>query len=86
MFVFLFQTWRSEGFMALYKGFFPNWLRLGPWNIIVSFQPSKLCSDLFTHISSVMQYLLEKSAGSSCKFYYAFNDVRHYEPVVLNAS
>lgn len=23
--------------MALYKGFFPNWLRLGPWNIIVSF-------------------------------------------------
>uniref|UniRef100_A0A3Q0RT43 Solute carrier family 25 member 30 n=1 Tax=Amphilophus citrinellus TaxID=61819 RepID=A0A3Q0RT43_AMPCI len=30
----LLQTWRSEGFMALYKGFFPNWLRLGPWNII----------------------------------------------------
>lgn len=23
--------------MALYKGFIPNWLRLGPWNIIVSF-------------------------------------------------
>lgn len=36
VFVFL-QTWRHEGFMALYKGFFPNWLRLGPWNIIVSF-------------------------------------------------
>ncbi|KAG9349307.1 hypothetical protein JZ751_027750 [Albula glossodonta] len=33
----LLQTWRSEGFLALYKGFFPNWLRLGPWNIIVSF-------------------------------------------------
>ncbi|KAJ8378333.1 hypothetical protein AAFF_G00243530 [Aldrovandia affinis] len=30
----LLQTWRSEGFFALYKGFFPNWLRLGPWNII----------------------------------------------------
>uniref|UniRef100_A0A673XU61 Kidney mitochondrial carrier protein 1-like n=1 Tax=Salmo trutta TaxID=8032 RepID=A0A673XU61_SALTR len=30
----LLQTSRSEGFMALYKGFFPNWLRLGPWNII----------------------------------------------------
>ncbi|KAG7467405.1 hypothetical protein MATL_G00153250 [Megalops atlanticus] len=30
----LLQTWRSEGFLALYKGFFPNWLRLGPWNII----------------------------------------------------
>uniref|UniRef100_A0A3Q3X4G6 Solute carrier family 25 member 30 n=1 Tax=Mola mola TaxID=94237 RepID=A0A3Q3X4G6_MOLML len=28
------QTWRYEGFMALYKGFLPNWLRLGPWNII----------------------------------------------------
>ncbi|XP_061551022.1 kidney mitochondrial carrier protein 1-like isoform X2 [Phycodurus eques] len=32
------RTWRSEGFVALYKGFFPNWLRLGPWNIIVSFK------------------------------------------------
>ncbi|KAJ8255741.1 hypothetical protein COCON_G00196050 [Conger conger] len=30
----LLQTLRSEGFFALYKGFFPNWLRLGPWNII----------------------------------------------------
>ncbi|XP_066562748.1 kidney mitochondrial carrier protein 1 [Amia ocellicauda] len=30
----LLQTWRAEGFFALYKGFFPNWLRLGPWNII----------------------------------------------------
>ncbi|KAM9539989.1 kidney mitochondrial carrier protein 1-like isoform 1-T1 [Salvelinus alpinus] len=31
------QTWKNEGFFALYKGFWPNWLRLGPWNIIVSF-------------------------------------------------
>ncbi|XP_008117719.2 kidney mitochondrial carrier protein 1 isoform X2 [Anolis carolinensis] len=30
----LFQTWKNEGFFALYKGFWPNWLRLGPWNII----------------------------------------------------
>ncbi|XP_067419239.1 kidney mitochondrial carrier protein 1 isoform X1 [Emydura macquarii macquarii] len=30
----LLQTWRNEGFFALYKGFWPNWLRLGPWNII----------------------------------------------------
>uniref|UniRef100_A0ABM5FZQ9 Kidney mitochondrial carrier protein 1 isoform X2 n=2 Tax=Pogona vitticeps TaxID=103695 RepID=A0ABM5FZQ9_9SAUR len=29
-----FQTWKHEGFFALYKGFWPNWLRLGPWNII----------------------------------------------------
>uniref|UniRef100_A0A8C4NEP3 Uncharacterized protein n=1 Tax=Eptatretus burgeri TaxID=7764 RepID=A0A8C4NEP3_EPTBU len=28
------QTWRTEGSLALYKGFWPNWLRLGPWNII----------------------------------------------------
>jgi len=25
---------RTEGVLALYKGFIPNWLRLGPWNII----------------------------------------------------
>ncbi|NWJ07690.1 KMCP1 protein, partial [Crypturellus undulatus] len=30
----LLQTWKNEGFFALYKGFWPNWLRLGPWNII----------------------------------------------------
>ncbi|XP_045199452.1 kidney mitochondrial carrier protein 1-like [Mercenaria mercenaria] len=28
------QTVKTEGVMALYKGFIPNWLRLGPWNII----------------------------------------------------
>lgn len=41
----LMQTWRNEGFFALYKGFWPNWLRLGPWNIIVSFM-----ADLFWFI------------------------------------
>uniref|UniRef100_UPI00398E7872 brain mitochondrial carrier protein 1 isoform X2 n=1 Tax=Pristiophorus japonicus TaxID=55135 RepID=UPI00398E7872 len=30
----LLQTCKTEGFLALYKGFWPNWLRLGPWNII----------------------------------------------------
>ncbi|XP_029460806.1 brain mitochondrial carrier protein 1 [Rhinatrema bivittatum] len=30
----LLKTWKNEGFLALYKGFWPNWLRLGPWNII----------------------------------------------------
>lgn len=33
----LFQTVKSEGPRALYKGFCPTWVRLGPWNIIVSF-------------------------------------------------
>lgn len=28
------QTVRNEGFRALYKGFIPAWLRMGPWNII----------------------------------------------------
>ncbi|XP_011406045.2 PREDICTED: kidney mitochondrial carrier protein 1-like [Amphimedon queenslandica] len=28
------QTIKTEGFMALYKGFTPSYLRLGPWNII----------------------------------------------------
>ncbi|KAI8427331.1 hypothetical protein MSG28_001910 [Choristoneura fumiferana] len=30
----LLQTVRSEGPPALYKGFVPTWLRMGPWNII----------------------------------------------------
>lgn len=30
----LLQTVRSEGARALYKGFVPTWLRMGPWNII----------------------------------------------------
>jgi len=28
------QTVRTEGVFALYKGFIPTWVRLGPWNII----------------------------------------------------
>ncbi|XP_075213369.1 uncoupling protein Bmcp mitochondrial isoform X1 [Lycorma delicatula] len=28
------QTVRNEGFLALYKGFVPTWVRMGPWNII----------------------------------------------------
>ncbi|XP_062521323.1 kidney mitochondrial carrier protein 1-like isoform X2 [Corticium candelabrum] len=28
------QTIKTEGFMALYKGFIPLYFRLGPWNII----------------------------------------------------
>nr|XP_006818705.1 PREDICTED: kidney mitochondrial carrier protein 1-like isoform X2 [Saccoglossus kowalevskii] len=30
----LFKTASTEGFRALYKGFIPSWLRMGPWNII----------------------------------------------------
>ncbi|EFX82458.1 mitochondrial uncoupling protein Bmcp-like [Daphnia pulex] len=28
------QTVRHEGIMALYRGFIPTWLRMGPWNVI----------------------------------------------------
>lgn len=28
------MTVQTEGFLALYKGFIPTWVRLGPWNII----------------------------------------------------
>ncbi|KOX78856.1 Kidney mitochondrial carrier protein 1 [Melipona quadrifasciata] len=30
----LVQTFKNEGFLALYKGFIPTWFRMGPWNII----------------------------------------------------
>lgn len=35
--VLIFQTFKSEGFFALYRGFVPQFLRLFPWNVIVSF-------------------------------------------------
>ncbi|KAG7261236.1 hypothetical protein CRUP_017241 [Coryphaenoides rupestris] len=50
----LLQTWRSEGFMALYKGFLPNWLRLGPWNIIEEEE---------RHLGSIQHGAIEQSAG-----------------------
>ncbi|XP_076043337.1 uncoupling protein Bmcp mitochondrial isoform X2 [Oratosquilla oratoria] len=39
----LVQTVKHEGPLALYKGFVPTWLRLGPWNIIffVTFEQLK---------------------------------------------
>lgn len=30
----LLQTVRNEGVLALYKGFIPTWVRMGPWNVI----------------------------------------------------
>jgi solute carrier family 25 uncoupling protein 27 len=30
----LVKTVRGEGFMALYKGFFPTWARQGPWQLV----------------------------------------------------
>eukprot|EP00405_Crypthecodinium_cohnii_P035839 CAMPEP_0206536328 /NCGR_PEP_ID=MMETSP0325_2-20121206/6686_1 /ASSEMBLY_ACC=CAM_ASM_000347 /TAXON_ID=2866 /ORGANISM="Crypthecodinium cohnii, Strain Seligo" /LENGTH=309 /DNA_ID=CAMNT_0054033523 /DNA_START=128 /DNA_END=1053 /DNA_ORIENTATION=+ len=28
------KTVKQEGFLSLYKGFFPGWLRLGPWQLV----------------------------------------------------
>jgi len=28
------KTVRTEGVLALYKGYMPKWLQLGPWNIM----------------------------------------------------
>ncbi|XP_065841051.1 kidney mitochondrial carrier protein 1-like [Oscarella lobularis] len=41
------KTARSEGFFALYKGFIPLYLRLGPWNIIffIVYEQCKLVMD-----------------------------------------
>jgi len=36
------QTVRHEGFSALYRGFLPTWLRMGPWNIIFFISYEKL--------------------------------------------
>lgn len=30
----LIKTWKTEGFLGLYKGFVPNWLRAGPQTMI----------------------------------------------------
>jgi len=30
----LVKTVQSEGFLGLYKGFFPNWMRIGPHTIV----------------------------------------------------
>lgn len=31
------KTIRREGWSALYKGFVPNYMRLGPWNVVVCY-------------------------------------------------
>ncbi|CDQ97740.1 unnamed protein product [Oncorhynchus mykiss] len=62
----LLQTSRSEGFMALYKGFFPNWLRLGPWNIIVSFHLlSEVCMFSFVYVYLLLTVCTRVEVNSS---------------------
>ena len=44
----LVKTVRNEGLRALWKGFFPTWARLGPWQFVfwVSFEKFRLIADL----------------------------------------
>ncbi|XP_077988353.1 kidney mitochondrial carrier protein 1-like isoform X2 [Glandiceps talaboti] len=47
----LFKTATTEGFRALYKGFIPSWLRMGPWNIIffLTYEQLKKLNTVVTH-------------------------------------
>ena len=42
------KTIQNEGFMALYKGFLPIWLRLAPWQIIfwTTYEQLRKCNNL----------------------------------------
>ncbi|KAK0573538.1 hypothetical protein LWI29_009621 [Acer saccharum] len=44
----LVKTVRNEGLRALWKGFFPTWARLGPWQFVfwVSYEKFRLIADL----------------------------------------
>eukprot|EP00927_Polykrikos_kofoidii_P049347 TRINITY_DN43416_c0_g1_i1.p1 TRINITY_DN43416_c0_g1~~TRINITY_DN43416_c0_g1_i1.p1 ORF type:complete len:315 (+),score=28.84 TRINITY_DN43416_c0_g1_i1:132-1076(+) len=43
-----FKTVRGEGFLALYKGFVPGWMRLGPWQLVFwcSYEQLRIVSGL----------------------------------------
>lgn len=78
--LFSLQTWRSEGFMALYKGFFPNWLRLGPWNIIVSLNNFSFSVPTCLHTNNVTQRLFNWSnyCGRCCEYYYVISGAMRF--------
>ncbi|GAX79946.1 hypothetical protein CEUSTIGMA_g7385.t1 [Chlamydomonas eustigma] len=44
----LLQSVRREGILSLYKGFFPTWLRLGPWQLVfwLSYERSRMVAGL----------------------------------------
>ncbi|XP_070537833.1 kidney mitochondrial carrier protein 1-like isoform X2 [Ptychodera flava] len=47
----LVKTASTEGFRALYKGFIPSWLRMGPWNIIffLTYEQLRRLNHIVTH-------------------------------------
>lgn len=66
----LMQTWRNEGFFALYKGFWPNWLRLGPWNIIVSFISKILCFRTLRGQVRLFCFCFHLTSSQTCMAHY----------------
>ncbi|KAK9304079.1 hypothetical protein QLX08_004452 [Tetragonisca angustula] len=49
----LVQTFKNEGFLALYKGFVPTWFRMGPWNIIFFITYEQLKQLHNSHLNNV---------------------------------
>ena len=58
---------------ALYKGFIPTWVRLGPWNIIVS---------LFMFISEQFSLTFDE-ASISLTFFSVLYNIRAVKKIVL---
>jgi len=48
----LLKTVKSEGIFALYKGFIPNYMRLGPWCVVMFMS--------FEQFNKVYEYLAKK--------------------------
>lgn len=57
----LLQTFKSEGFFALYRGFVPQFLRLFPWNVIVSLNEFLSCRHFCVSLKQFFYYFLNTS-------------------------
>lgn len=57
----LLQTFKSEGFFALYRGFVPQFLRLFPWNVIVSLNEFLSCRHFYVSLKQFFYYFLNTS-------------------------
>ncbi|KZC06440.1 PREDICTED: kidney mitochondrial carrier protein 1 [Dufourea novaeangliae] len=55
------QTFKNEGFLALYKGFVPTWFRMGPWNIIffITYEQLKQLDHSHLSLNKMLKYTKE---------------------------
>ncbi|XP_076666703.1 uncoupling protein Bmcp mitochondrial [Andrena cerasifolii] len=60
----LVQTFRNEGFLALYKGFVPTWFRMGPWNIIffITYEQLKQLDHSHASLTEVLKYSTDQQS------------------------